>query len=277
MVTSILDSLNRVCVRIYKDLLQKFVRAAGVERSVKRAYWAVLLTVSDDVWELSVGDAKAEFPVDSKGEFQRFTRGFEEETLERFVDEIEPDDVFYDIGANIGLYTCIVGDSITDGEVCSFEPSPANVEALQRNIDRNGVPATVYEYALSNENAEIELTFSAEVGDSGTVKGRGGLEQTVTVASRTVDSLVDDGDIPVPNVVKIDVEGAEYDVLDGMHSTLEHDECRCVQVELHPNFLQDQNIGIDSIETLFRQHGFDVERGKHLWATKESRRDDAGT
>jgi FkbM family methyltransferase len=248
--------------------MKRVVRELGMEAMVRRIYWKTLLSLSDETWTISIGDSSAAFSVSTKGEFHRFTQGLERETLRRFVDESRPDDVFYDIGANVGLYACVVGDQLSDGHVCAFEPSPVNINALVENIDRNDISATVHDYALSNENTVRKLEFSDEIGTSGTFNARDELGHVAQVEVRAVDDLITGGEIPLPNVVKIDVEAAEYDVLQGMTETLSRESVRTVYVEIHHGYLRSQNVALGDIMTLLEDSGFEIERDGNIWATK---------
>ena len=72
----------------------------------------------------------------------------EGEILEDLLDELGPDDVFFDIGANVGLYSLFVAQEADS--VVAFEPHPENLDALEWNLDRNGVSATVVRGVLSD-------------------------------------------------------------------------------------------------------------------------------
>jgi FkbM family methyltransferase len=122
----------------------------------------------------------------------------------------------YDIGAHVGFHTLltsrIVGPS---GRVCAFEPLPRNLHYLRQHLALNGVSnVRVVEAAVADR--ATDEAFS----DDGSYMGRlrpGGNRVVKTVA---VDPLVRDGTLPPPDYVKIDVEGAELRVLNGMRDTL---------------------------------------------------------
>lgn len=158
---------------------------------------------------------------------------------------LRPDDVFYDIGANIGIYTCLVGKVLSNGSVVAFEPHPANVERLRRNAKLNEVALTTYPLALSDSDDILSLA-EHESGTSGAgahgfdVTNSGVMSEkttqstnTLQVAVRNGDALIEENKIPRPNILKIDVEGAEQAVLDGLKRAIAESTCRLVYCEVH--------------------------------------------
>lgn len=133
--------------------------------------------------------------------------------------------VFYDIGANVG-YLTIVGAKLVGsrGGVHAFEPVPDNVTALRRNIALNRFThVRVVEQAVSSDVGRQKLVLASDPGGAAlSVADRppdaaGDLDVEVT----TLDHYIQRADVSPPTVVKIDVEGAELNVLQGMSSTLE--------------------------------------------------------
>jgi len=130
-------------------------------------------------------------------------------------DLTSPGDVVFDIGAN-GVYSLLFSDCVGhDGQVVAFEPSPRNVNFLRLHLRLNSVDnVLVQEVALS------DVDGTARFGESddpsiGRLDEYGGLE----ITTRSVDSVVAETGL-VPQLLKIDVEGAELVVLLGASATL---------------------------------------------------------
>jgi len=70
--------------------------------------------------------------------------------------EVASDDVFYDIGANIGVYSCIVG-SDTDIVVNTFEPIPENIARLSTNMNLNNVSGNIFQLPLSDKTTSSKI------------------------------------------------------------------------------------------------------------------------
>lgn len=118
----------------------------------------------------------------------------------------------FDIGAHAGFVTLCAAQIVADGgRVVAFEPLPANLENLRRHVELNGLRnVDVQPYALASESGTSRFHVG---GDLST--GRLAVDGTVEVRTATLDGLLASGDVPLPDVVKIDVEGAEADVLAG--------------------------------------------------------------
>jgi FkbM family methyltransferase len=156
--------------------------------------------------------------------------------LQDFISEIQEDDVVYDIGANTGLYTLFAAAVCPDGEVIAFEPYPPNLNLLKQDIDRNNLQnVNIKNVALSDSIGSISFS-QPEEDDVG--YGSSSIETTqskasIEVPTTTGDQLIADGEIPAPNVIKIDVEGAEPLVLRGLENALTGQSCRTVYCEVH--------------------------------------------
>lgn len=79
---------------------------------------------------------------------------------------LESDDVFYDIGANVGTYTCFAGQVVDDGNVIAFEPHPANVDRLRENAEPNEIDVGV-QPSHSWTKWEPPTTVSGTTDDAG--------------------------------------------------------------------------------------------------------------
>ncbi|MFP9059021.1 FkbM family methyltransferase [Natrialbaceae archaeon A-chndr2] len=194
-------------------------------------------------------------------EFERFyDLKNEKNVLEELLEEITDEDVFYDIGANVGLYSCFAGSKSPEGSVYSFEPHPVNVDALKKNLQLNDVDGTIFQMALSDEEGTFEL--SSEGSEAGL--GEHSLnttqsESTVSVTVRQLDSLRTEHDIPVPTIIKIDVEGAELDVLKGATETLSEPNCKTIYCEIHPGRIKAFGGSSEALRDHLSELGFEIE------------------
>lgn len=173
----------------------------------------------------------------------------ERTVLEDLISEIESHDVFWDVGADKGLYTCSTGRIISDGTVVAFEPHPIRRGELKRNLGRNNISATIRTEALSDIESEAEFGYRIEPD------GKGG-DFTATLIDG--DKLIERNQVIPPTIIKIDVEGAELDVLRGLDETLKRDECRLVYVELH-NRISDFGGTWDELKSSLHDRNFSIE------------------
>jgi FkbM family methyltransferase len=139
---------------------------------------------------------------------------FMQEALRRFV---RPGAVVYDVGGHVGfhsLYAALLAGPI--GRVIAFEPDPEAIETLRREVSANPeLHVEVVGCALSDASGALQLDTSIESSQARITPSG-----AVRVEGRTVDSLVFAGELPPPNVIKIDVEGHEGQVLRGATGAL---------------------------------------------------------
>lgn len=137
---------------------------------------------------------------------------------------LAPGAVFYDVGANVGFFT-ILGARLVGagGRVVAFEPVPACARAVASNIALNDFAhAQIREAAVGAASGRDRLLVVGEASWSHLAStGRhADVRDEIDVAVVAIDELVDAGDIPPPDVVKIDTEGAELQALEGMRATI---------------------------------------------------------
>jgi len=210
---------------------------------------------------ITVGGIERSFIVESYTEFVRYyTLMNERKILEDLISELTQQDSFADIGANVGVYSVYADSQLNDNQIEAFEPHPANIQALNRNFDDNEIQARVHECALANQEGEFLLEPSGEDAGEGehaltTDKSGSGIEVDV----QTLDRVVTKGNASQPTVVKIDVEGAELDVIKGGRETLSSESCRLVYCEVHPDRLGDYGGSYEQLQKTLVEYGFELE------------------
>ena len=133
-------------------------------------------------------------------------------------------DVLYDVGANVGFFTVIGAKLVgSGGQVHAFEPVPENAAAVRHNCELNGMKqVTVWETAVSDISGTGELQLAHYSGGASLsiAAPPPDFKGTVSVTLVTLDELTREQQLPPPSLVKIDVEGAEINVLRGMVETI---------------------------------------------------------
>lgn len=152
--------------------------------------------------------------------------GLYEKSLELKLHKIlSKGNTFYDIGAHIGYFSLVASKFVGEkGNVFSFEPFPGNFKLLTDHIQINSIKNIfAYNYAVSDKNGVVYFT-NDENDMSNTYIESSPMFDTESEKIRcetiTLDSLLERNEITLPDFVKIDVEGAEYDVLNGMQQIL---------------------------------------------------------
>ncbi len=137
-----------------------------------------------------------------------FLGSYEPQQTAAFVEAVRPGAVVYDVGAHFGYYT-LLASALTGptGKVFAFEPSPRNRAKLQTHVQLNRCAnVQVLEVAISDREGTAQFDNRAGSG-VGHLSSEGPLQ----VRTATLDSL----GLPGPQVIKIDVEGAELQALHG--------------------------------------------------------------
>lgn len=141
-------------------------------------------------------------------------------TLKQF---LTADSVFLDIGANFGLYTLNAAKIISHpGKIISFEPFSKNFEALQKNVKTNNLSQVqLINSAVSNVDSTIQLYLDENENNLGSVSASP-IENALIESVKTIciDGFLENTSLNKIDLVKIDVEGHEYNVLQGMKKTL---------------------------------------------------------
>lgn len=185
---------------------------------------------------------------------------FEPEETALFMTEFQRADVFVDVGANIGFYSCLARS--LEKHVVAVEPLPKNLSYLVTNLLANSwVDIEVFPLGLSEQPGLATLYGASSTGASliGSWAGASRLFQR-TIPLSSLDILLGDRFNGKKVFIKIDVEGAEYSVLLGAISTMKLDPKPTWVIEIclneyhpygiHPNFQDTFN--------LFWQHGYEV-------------------
>jgi len=149
-------------------------------------------------------------------------------------------DVFLDVGAHIGKYAVpiakIVGEN---GLVIAVEPHPTNYKTLLENIRLNGLKNVIaLNIAAWSENRKMTLFIGDKPGHHSAKKdfGRG----SIIVKAKALDNVLNELKVERVNWIKIDVEGAEFEVLNGLQNTLrKHRPTLIVEISKEQNKIED--------------------------------------
>jgi FkbM family methyltransferase len=191
--------------------------------------------------------------------------GGEREVLERFLDMLEPTDVVYDIGASVGLYTIAVASLVNQGAVYSFEPDLDTCARLKENVQLNQLSNVhIVTWAVSDQEGEVILYTDGAAGfaPSMTLQDRQGAPTgEVRVATRSIDIALSRDELPPPDVLKIDIEGAEVLCLKGCKRLLGGEfgkRPRALLLELHPGFLPSFDSSPEEVKQLMQNSSYEL-------------------
>lgn len=184
-------------------------------------------------------------------------REYEEKYDLEFSKCIQQGDCIWDIGANVGRYTTTFSQRVGEGgKVIAFEPSPTNFVLLKEKCSSLS-NVSLFQIGLGATDSMVKF-MQGEDSLGATSRFVDGKCDGVSISIRSVESLLTRELVPLPNVVKIDVEGFEPDVLNGFGSLLENKDLRAIGVEIHFGILLERGLadGPARIESQLRQSGF---------------------
>jgi len=174
------------------------------------------------------------------------------------IDSLSQGQTFVDVGANLGYFTCLIGKLFPANQIFSFEVDPQAFTLLEKNIKLNNLDnIKAYNCGISNKEGFVKIPknstpdprLSIIVNDADANDG-------LAVRSVDLDSFFLNEECR-PDVIKIDVEGAELLVLQGMRSLLEKENLT-IFLELHGNILSNFGTNSKEVISLLQSLNYDI-------------------
>ena len=248
-------------------------------KSIKKKYFDEF-RLSNGIIEIKHGEFLSKFHTSSKFEYYKIKIGsqFENVFFEKLFKIIKKGMTIYDIGGSVGIYTIPFANKVgSDGKVFVFEPTQKGCSSIESNLKLNNLQnVTIYPYAVSDINStssfyirpdkETHSLFEKTVAPS-----KIAAHKEIKVKTFTIDYLIEKKLTSPPNIIKIDTEGAEIKILDGMTKII--NSLEYILIEIHKPALKLENIINPEkiIENKLKKLGFkkfDYLSGSHLLASK---------
>jgi len=176
---------------------------------------------------------------------------YEKETTEWLINAINNGDIFFDIGANAGYFSLLGSRYCGEGgQVIAFEPIPSNCNVINQHLNENNINNIIVENIAISKNTE-KVNFSIQHNNANShmenisithaVENK---KKSIQVSAMSLDDYIDKCKT-IPNVIKVDVEGAETLVLEGAtrllqnfnaiwiistHSSQLFEECKAIMI-----------------------------------------------
>lgn len=242
-----------------RDRLLDLLGRCGVRAFLWRVYcrW---LGPGGGILRLDLNPYQASFYVHSQWVYADLKSfGGEHDLLADVTAAVKPGDTVYDVGANMGLYAVFLAQAVGEqGLVLAFEPERHYCERLSANVALNHLKNVRIIALALGERSYTSNFLPSERGRAAPRLAE--LEKATAKSARRVsvvqgDEWVAAEKIPLPRLVKIDVEGYEHAVIHGLARTLSNPACQLVCCEIHPRLLP-QDVRPDDILALLRSHGF---------------------
>ena len=190
-------------------------------------------------------------------------KDLEKSVKQKFVENVSSGDIVVDVGAHIGEYT-LLGAKLTEphGKIISIEPLHETANSLRDNINLNNFSnCTVIESAVGSKIAKQTLYKVSEedvYGYLDPVVNNKKLVESSEIDVTTVDGIIKSNNLKKIDLLKIDVEGFEYEVLLGCKSAFELGTIKKIICEIHSDFLKAKKFDEQKIYTLLKSMGFEI-------------------
>lgn len=181
--------------------------------------------------------------------------GGETEYTAAMLRSLRGDDVLFDIGANVGMV------ALHAAKICrtvAFEPDPSFRHRLEVNSALNPDRTIILEpVAISDSDESVVLFTDGDDGNSPSLVHQRDETGSVTVSARSLDSLMAEGRLPRPTVIKLDIEGAEILALRGAKQLLRSPgRPRALFIEVHNTFLPGFGSSAEEVNSLLEEYGY---------------------
>ena len=160
---------------------------------------------------------------------------------------------FMDIGALHGLFSLVFKSINEKGEALAFDPSPIAFQRLLYNVHKNDFQyINPFEIALSNEEGQLEMSYVWEH----LVANSDPDATTVRIPKRKGDDICAEQGF-IPDLIKIDVEGHEWKVIQGLDDTISKHH-PLIFLELHPDRIEQEGDSLNEIFEYFYDRAYKV-------------------
>lgn len=254
-----------------KTILEKIAKqfmGRGIDKKFPFLVWLYkkVYTQFSPAGEIEISiPLKSKLLVSSKdsglGLMLRTKSEFEPTQTKSFIKSITKGNIVLDIGANVGYYSVLASKLVGKrGQVFAFEPDPQNLKLLYKNLKVNNCKnVVVAESALGSKTEKLALTQDvSNPGESSLSSLKSGKKVFVDVI--TLDQFIKTQKIKTIDVIKMDVEGAELNVLNGGLKTLQNSKKLKLFIECNPSALNNFDESHATLCAFLIGSGFNIER-----------------
>lgn len=228
----------------YNPLFVKAARFFHLRGPLRKIYY-FLFCPKNKILQVNLGELSTKFYAKTPDEMRLIESVTgdegEKKVLLSLMSLLREEDTVYDIGANVGVYSILLGKKMgNSGKVFAFEPESESLKKIKENIKLNNLEnINIIDKALGDSASFANLYISQTTGNFSleNIYEKEAKSESVEVVKG--DDFVEKNNLPIPNIVKIDVEGYEYRVLRGLKKSLEKPECRIICCEIHVGILSE--------------------------------------
>jgi len=219
------------------------------------------LAIRRNGFNQSIGQSNVRFTVRGREDYRLSKIDAEDEVvITDILSELKSGETFFDVGAAVGAYAIGLAKNRPTVNVVAFEPNPKNRKLLELNATANDVDMDILPVALADRDGSIAFE-GPSVSGSGHLRHDISDKQQTSVEALSGDTYTTESGV-TPDVLKIDVEGAEPWVIDGFRETFSESETRAIYCEVHRpnsgNSITEFGMTPDAFEDKLEDMGFDI-------------------
>lgn len=158
-----------------------------------------------------------------------------------------------DMGANIGAFTLFVSHLFPQAKIFAFEPEHTNYKTLIKNINANAINARAFPVAIAKDDGMSWLSVDSADTASHTLTDIPN-QKKQEIRTMSLASFIEQEHLEKIDLVKMDIEGAEYETLLNAGPALDKIDCLVLEIHDHPNYSQ------EDLLTFLNSRGFNVRR-----------------
>jgi FkbM family methyltransferase len=248
--------IKKKIVSLYSNLYQKFSKRAKKNNLLRYLNKSIVKIIKSDFVIIN----SHKIFLDKRDCLRLSTRkSYEPFITQTCINNIKEGDTVIDLGANIGYYTLLFAKLVgKSGKVIAFEPHPENFAILKKNVEANGYKNVVCEQkAVSKSSERIKLFIDEEATTKHAIANSKFCSKNfVSVDSVKLDDYLEEN--TKIDFIKMDIEGAEYFVLEGMKNVLEKNPTMTIITEFTPYYFN--NLGVDpkKVVGLLHENNFNL-------------------
>ena len=172
--------------------------------------------------------------------------------------EINSSDIIIDVGAHIGLFSLLVSQFCKTGKIFSFEPIRENFDLLVSNLELNRIENVFpFNVGVSKKSGKLNLFLNNDQS-AHSIFPKG--SESITVEATSLQKIFDEKQISSCKLLKLDCEGAEYDIIDSL--PVEYlDKIQNMAIEYHLADTKPELI--KNLILKIKNAGFKIKTGPH--------------
>jgi FkbM family methyltransferase len=190
-------------------------------------------------------------------------QGYEPETKAMLSSFLKPGMAFVDLGANEGFFSVVASRLVGPaGRVLAIEPQSRLGSVIMRNLDLNAATnVSLAQVAISDADgtADFNLAPDTNSGSSGLSRATRYTNPTQSVRLLTLDSCLRENEVTSVDVMKIDVEGYEYEAILGSKDLFRSRKVVRVLIEVHDNLLKARGLRAQDISDFLTSCGYECQ------------------